>query len=77
VAGVVGVEGEMADGVDCSCAACAAGLRPFTVAHFRGWARELVLDSWLLPESGGPWRTAGARAHQGGCGCPLRGWGTS
>ena len=35
----------------CSCPACRAGLTPFTVEHFRVWARELVLDNgqpWIL-----------------------------
>src|SRR4051812_1515327 len=30
---------------DCGCPACAAGLEPFTLEHFRVWAAELVLDT--------------------------------
>lgn len=38
---------------DCGCPACRQGLTPFTVAHFRAWALELVLDSgefWVVED---------------------------
>jgi phage terminase large subunit-like protein len=37
--------------VRCDCAGCLQDLEPFTVPHFRAWARELTLDN------GDPWDT--------------------
>ncbi len=39
--------------VTCGCPGCEAGLQPFTVEHFTGWAAELELDSgdpWIVDE---------------------------
>lgn len=39
--------------VQCDCPACRAGLEPFTVAHFKLWASELILDTgdpWIVEE---------------------------
>ena len=37
----------------CSCPACQRGLKPFTLAHFRAWSAELILDTdepWVLEQ---------------------------